>query len=313
MNPVQPPLSSADRAAERVLDAITGDRGFSMLRLGDGEGVILSRPDLADPWTRAYLATHFGERLSQARVDALGDQLRQAVRRASLVGVRPDVRSKTAHPNVAELGERELVAWARSNLALREEERESLDPDSARRLILLGRWMERFDWPDQALLTSAWIHFDWLESGFLARLALSRPQIGLVTGRPQLADVFSAAGIDVTSHTVPLRHLRRGDDWTPHFPDRYDQLLEELEPAFFGQVFFVGAGICGKVYCDVIARRGGIALDIGAVCDAWLGIPTRPRVARHRWGQDAVPGHLLLEHQLRQAKQTLQRGADDGH
>ncbi len=92
-----------------------------------------------------------------------------------------------------------------------------------------------------------------------------------------------------------------------------DHLLEELEPAFPGQVFFVGAGICGKVYCDVIARRGGIALDIGAVCDAWLGIPTRPRVARHRWGQDAVPGHLLLEHQLRQAKQTLQRGADDGH
>ena len=105
------------------------------------------------------------------------------------------------------------------------------------------------------------------------------------------------AGTFVTD-PVPLRFLRRDGDWSPHFPDRFDELLDSLQPAFPGQLFFVGAGICGKVYCDVIARRGGIALDVGAACDAWLGIPSRPRVARSRWGQDSVPEHLLLRHQF---------------
>ncbi|MEE4172991.1 MAG: hypothetical protein V2I57_01910 [Xanthomonadales bacterium] len=305
-------VASADRAADLVLNGIADRRGLSVLRIGDGEGVMLNWPDLADPWTEAYLTTHFGQRLTQPRIDALAEGLARAVRQAAVLGVRPDVHAADFPPAPAELGDREIVAWAQLNLALRPEECEQLDPDSARRLIQLGHWMAGFDWPGQALLASAWIHFDWLESGFLAQLATNQPNIGLVTGRPELAKAFEASGVDVTAYPVPLRHLRRDPEWSPHFPDRYDQLLEELEPAFPGQVFFVGAGICGKVYCDVIAGRGGIALDIGAVCDTWLGLSTRPRVARHRWGQDAVPQRLLLENQLRQARQQDREEGNHG-
>jgi hypothetical protein len=170
--------------------------------------------------------------------------------------------------------------------------------------------MASFDWPPGAVQTSAWRHFDWLESGFLVDLALRQGRIGLVTGRRRLAPLFRAAGIEVDEWRVPLRYLRRREHWTPHFPERFDRLLDTLAPAFPGQVFFVGAGICGKVYCDVIARRGGVAIDIGAVCDAWLGIVTRPLVAETRWGQDSVPAHLLLDRQLSTRRKP---GTDPGH
>lgn len=271
---------------------------MSLVRLGDGEGIVLNRPSLRDPDLGPYLTTHFGDQCAQAQMDDLADRLTLAIRRASVIGLRTDVAAASFPADLSSLTDEERVAWARENLSLRPEEYAQLDPASAHRLMLLGRWMSTFDWPAQALLTSAWVHFDWLESGFLADLAKQQGHIGLVTGRRQLAPVFRAAGIEVDEWPVPLRFMRRSADWTHHFPDRFDELLESLAPAFPGQLFFVGAGICGKVYCDVIAQRGGIAIDVGAVCDAWLGVSTRPRVANTRWGQDAVPGHLLLEKQL---------------
>lgn len=295
-------MTSPAAVADRLLDRIGREQGLSLLRLGDGEGVVLNRPDLRDPALQGYLTTHFGERLSQARLDDLADRLARAVRRAAVVGVRPDVGARVFPADPARLGDEERIAWVREHLPLRAEESARMDAESALRLILLGRWMAAFDWPEQALRTSAWCHFDWLESGFLADLAVRQGRIGLVTGRRALAAEFRAAGIAVDEWLVPLKFLEREPDWTPHFPDRFDELLDTLAPAFPGQVFFVGAGICGKIYCDLIAERGGIALDVGAVCDAWLGIATRPRVAWSRWGQATIPDRLLLRRQLAQRR-----------
>ncbi|MEM7708749.1 MAG: hypothetical protein AAF358_24545 [Pseudomonadota bacterium] len=291
-------LASQAIAAPCVLDHIKGKRAMSLLRLGDGEGVVLSRPDLEDATFGPHLISHFGEQFERAQLDDLCSRLALAVGRANVLGIRTDVGATSFPEGFFCLSDQERVAWVQRNLSLRPEERAQLDPDSASRLMLLGRWMAEFDWPEQALLTSAWVHFDWLESGFLADLAMGQERIGLVTGRRDLAPLFRAVGIEVDEWPVPLRYLRRDADWTPHFPDRFDELLDTLTPTFPGQLFFVGAGICGKVYCDIIAQRGGIALDIGAVCDAWLGISTRPRVAFERWGQEAVPESLLLERQL---------------
>jgi hypothetical protein len=274
-------------------------RGISLIRIGDGEGVVLNRPGRDDPVLGPYLTTHFGTHLDPSRLEDLANRLQDAVSGAEVIGLRPDLRAKKFPADLADLSPQSLIEWAQEHLALREEERSRLDYESAVRLTLLGRWMQGFDWPPGAILTSAWIHFDWLESGFLAALARGQERIGLISGRPELAVEFQSLGVEVDHWPVPLRFLRRDSDWSPHFPDRFDELVDTLRPAFPGQLFFVGAGICGKVYCDVIARRGGVALDIGAVCDAWLGIASRPRVARSRWGQDSVPEKLLLRRQFR--------------
>ena len=305
------PWTPVDRVADRVRQRLNEGGSLSLVRIGDGEGVILSRPGRHDPLLGPYLATHFGNHIDDSRLEDLTNRLQGAVDRANVIGLRPDVIAPRFPADLAVLSPQALTGWAQENLALRPEERDRLDPESALRLILLGRWMQQFAWPEGALVTTAWLHFDWLESGFLARLALDQAHIGLITGRPELASEFRSSGIEVDHWPVPLRFLRRDSNWTPHFPDRFDELVESLKPAFPGQLFLVGAGICGKVYCDVIARRGGVALDIGAVCDAWLGIESRPRVARSRWGQDSIPSRLLLRRQLDAAIQGDRRADND--
>ena len=309
--PSDPPLMSADRVAERVRRHVAEQRGLSLVRIGDGEGVVLSRLNRPEPILDSYLTTHFGTQVDTSRLDDLAIRLQAALAGADVIGIRPDVRAPRFPADLDDMPPQALLEWAREHLALRPEERSRLDVESAVRLVTLGRWMRHFAWPETALLTSAWIHFDWLESGFLADLALGQERIGLVTGRPELASGFRSLGIAVDHWPVPLRFLRRDPGWTPHFPDRFDELVDTLEPAFPGQLFLVGAGICGKVYCDVIARRGGIALDIGAVCDAWLGISTRPRVARFRWGRDEVSERLLLGNQLHAARRAQEAGSHD--
>jgi len=57
--------------------------------------------------------------------------------------------------------------------------------------------------------------------------------------------------------------------------------VRALERVTLGRVYLVGAGILGKMYCDVIKQRGGVAIDIGAVIDGWArrGLPYAVRQA----------------------------------
>ncbi|BBK42032.1 hypothetical protein STVA_20520 [Allostella vacuolata] len=57
-----------------------------------------------------------------------------------------------------------------------------------------------------------------------------------------------------------------------HFPTMYGEILEAIEVPFPGAVYLVGAGYLGKVYCDAVKQKGGIALDIGSVFDGWSGV-----------------------------------------
>ena len=297
MNPTEN-VRPAESVARHLEGLIQIRKGASLIRLGDGEGVLLSQPQLEHPIIGPYISSHFGSALTQRDVDTLARHLQIAIGRANIIGIRPDALTPEPAPDPAGIAEEEIIGFARRFLTLRPAEHDRLDAASAYRLLLLNRWIGTHGLPQRSLLTNAWCHFDFLESGFLARLMASEGRIGLVTGRAALVGAIEQHGITVDYWPVPLRFLRRDDDWTPHYPDRFEELLETLEPQFPGQIFLVGAGICGKIYCDVIAQRGGIALDIGAVCDAWSGIPSRINVSRSRWGQEQIPGHLLLEAQL---------------
>lgn len=62
----------------------------------------------------------------------------------------------------------------------------------------------------------------------------------------------------------------------PHYPDSFIEIMRSIcVPK--GGVFLVGAGILGKIYCEVIRQKGGIAIDIGSIFDSWLGIHSRNR------------------------------------
>jgi tetratricopeptide (TPR) repeat protein len=61
-----------------------------------------------------------------------------------------------------------------------------------------------------------------------------------------------------------------------HFPHAADAVIAGLQVPHPGAVFLVGAGFCGKLYCDAIKQRGGIAIDVGSLFDLWAGRFSRP-------------------------------------
>ena len=71
-----------------------------------------------------------------------------------------------------------------------------------------------------------------------------------------------------------------------HYPDRYLQIMQsgELTPRVPGELFLVGGGVLGKIYCAEIKRRGGVAIDIGSVFDMWGYIGARGSVKQARRG-----------------------------
>lgn len=60
-----------------------------------------------------------------------------------------------------------------------------------------------------------------------------------------------------------------------HYPDYFEQLCEKITVNYPGEVFLVAAGFLGKIYCQIIKSKGGIALDVGSIVDQWLGYDTR--------------------------------------
>ncbi len=60
-----------------------------------------------------------------------------------------------------------------------------------------------------------------------------------------------------------------------HYPDYFQQICSEITVSYQGEVFLVAAGFLGKIYCNIIKMKGGIALDVGSIADYWLNYTTR--------------------------------------
>jgi tetratricopeptide (TPR) repeat protein len=58
------------------------------------------------------------------------------------------------------------------------------------------------------------------------------------------------------------------------FPELFESISEAIKPQK-GEVYLIGAGFLGKIFCDLVKRRGGIGIDIGSTADYWMGHETR--------------------------------------
>ncbi len=127
-------------------------------------------------------------------------------------------------------------------------------------------------------------HFSWhlQENNLFKELLSGLKFCGLVSCRNIVDNFKKVYGIqDVVWYRVPGEklYLDLSQESKPHFPDFYHQLKQDLTVPFPGALFLVGAGLLGKIYCNWIKERGGIAIDIGAVFDTWAGdFKTRPFV-----------------------------------
>jgi hypothetical protein len=176
--------------------------------------------------------------------------------------------------------------------------------DDAVRILELYRW-HRARPPGGADICSQWVCYDLAFEQFWNRLLSRVDSIGLVhcsrTLPVKIRDMF---GIEVESLLVPEKaiHMTHFEKLTAllvdahHYPRAFRAVSRQLERPLDGKLFFVGAGLVGKKYLEIIKRNGGVAIDVGALLDAWDGRPTRPHVYRDKvpdWNDPTRPPEVF--------------------
>lgn len=233
---------------QRITDSLSNGEGFSVVRLGDGEGLFLAgqRPCLGgatgngiQPDPRIGANGH----LPADVLKILIDRSLQAIESAAVVGV-PDLSQCLQGPQ--EYPQVLATLWR------------ALPPP--RQQVLAPR----------LLPGGCHLHLYWLASGFY-----EHPPFTDVHGviAPQLPPPLVGRCL---WQPIPGEKGHHPDSEGPaHYPVVYEQTLAWIEhEAGPGRLFLVGAGILGKIYCDAIRQQGGVAIDVGSVMDLCSGLTT---------------------------------------
>ncbi len=303
------PLISTEEFTTLLINRLFDRKATSVVRLGDGEGMVLARPTPGDTTLWKWVCFHFGPKITAHHINGLADMLSCAIESADVIGVRDDLVDVDFHPDNFNLSKRKFLKFSkrkflrcfRASFRLRSVDAKLAYPH-ALRLAHLHRFLSTQMFHQDTVFTSAWIHFHLSSSGTLIKIMREQKRIGLITSKPELAKaVEKQLNIKVDYYNVPEIYAATATAKAnySHFPNEFDRTMQALQVAYRGQLFLVGAGICGKVYCHRIKELGGIGLDIGAVCDAWINIPSRRVVFRTLYDpkSDSVPESLLLEYQ----------------
>jgi hypothetical protein len=239
--------------SRELLAAKEARRPFSLLRLGNGEARVLGFPDFIPPiWLSRSVRNWFRDRGAELQVGLLQAEAERFIADADVIGVL-----RSSYPD-------EQFRLARKFLDV---------------YGLLG--------PEAKLCTSN-VHFHLLERDFYRELLAGEKEISIVSGHLLAEPISRAFDVpNVRQYKVPAQAKFFFDpSEEPHFPNAFERLRSELDVRAPGEIFLVGAGYLGKIYCGWVKERGGIAIDIGSVFDLWAGEATRgddPSVARrHR-------------------------------
>jgi hypothetical protein len=233
---------------QAIEQALVQQRGFALVRLGDGEGSVLAHdePGMADMLALCRGIWFGDQALAPAEWDAMREALRGAVRAADVLGLPRHRQCLHTH---GALGWQAAVQGAHATLVG----------------LPYGRLM---------VDTAMHNYLQW--SGGVARLLRGRAAVTVVGCRDVGALLRQHLGLRAV-HWVAVRGeaAHAGAVAERHWPEGYAQTLQALEQVQPGALCLVGAGVLGKAYCAAIKARGGVAIDVGSLMDGWAGIASR--------------------------------------
>ncbi len=255
----------APEVADRVRAALGEERPFALVRLGDGEGGMLTLSERDEARHRSLyrrnrdelIGMWFGPdfRWREGPFWAQAQRLAEAIAAADVVGI----------PYESWLAHEYRISSVRGVPSL----------------VNIYRHLEAH--PIGGAMCSQHVHLDLFRGGHLVPIIRSARTVHVVTCLPEARTaLMERLGLaDVVLHLIPAEQGSRaalGADAGAgvHYPDTFDRLLLELSRPSNGQLFLVAAGLLGKFYCQAVKQGGGVALDIGSLVDAWLEKPTRP-------------------------------------
>lgn len=237
--------------AARLREALRRRRGFSLIRVGEGEATFLLPPEQSSIGEVARrLEYYFGHsEVSFADWTALCGSLRQSL-------IHADV-----------LCPPEPGQWR-----IRSRAEDSFAP----RYRQLAECLSTLEFPAMPLISGAYVNYALHADGTLFELLEAEEEIGLISSQPAAPLLRVLFGLRVREYAVPQRAVDNESlTDTGHFPQRFSDLCTLLRRDVAGLLVLVGAGPLGKIYCEVIRQAGGIALDLGSLLDAWTGLCSR--------------------------------------
>jgi hypothetical protein len=248
---------------ERIETCLRDRLPMSLLRVGNGEGNAIGM--MSDPLHPLQISTFYQEFLSQNGVsirleDAarLCADVRTALNSADIIGIRGFVFDESVL--IEEAIEREDAYAALGLLYARALAQQSLSA---------GYWR-------QSIITSAWFHLDVIP--YLPEIVRAADSIIVITGRAELREEIKArfGGRLDDFVAVPVQGFVPPCPEQSHFFDVFPVVRKRLNQDLRGKLVLVGAGLFGKVYCDVAKKNGAVAVDLGSAFDVMAGLQTRP-------------------------------------
>lgn len=226
-------------------DVIKNPRPWAHMRYGDGEGIVFGYPQFtSEKKARQRWNKWLGQNNIDMKVHA--SNIRESIKYADIVGT-PCLR----HQKVNQDWRNVKTFMHRYNLLRAETKTCCMDCT--------------FELQRHGLYTSLFKHID----------SIHYISCRDVSGK--LKNVFNFKQV-TGIHLPPQHRPNKGKLLTndKHYPTLYNKIKDmTLNTDLTGQIWLVGAGGLGKVYCMWIKQSGGIALDIGSIFDGWSGLVTR--------------------------------------
>lgn len=241
---VQRPIAfiENEEVTERILTAKARAEPFSIVRLGNGEARVIGYPDFVTPlWVARSFRNWFATREPERHLAEIRSQLLTAVAASDLVGL-PAGSGNDDHWRLAE-----------------------------EMLSIYGCM------PANGLLCRHNFHIASMKNRFFETLIAGEKSIGVISPHDLRETLQKNLGIgEVKWHPLAGQAKFFGQDGhKPHYPDTFEEIRRTINVARPGEIFLVGAGPLGKIYCHWIKQAGGIGLDVGSILDVWAGYSTR--------------------------------------
>lgn len=230
---------------KRMLSVLQSGKPVSVVRAGDGEGIVLHSGDDLQSYQHCInnvMRRQMGYEPTMSEVVEIRDNLQLAYAGADIVGV-------PMHSNLSELGKQWTIVQA------------TVEPFCTSKLR-----------------TSTDIFYDMLYDGSLLEWLRNKPVVNYISCRDIDKRMRSVLGIKQVNSVIiaPEAKFTTGYAGDKHYPDQFNKMEWWMNNApIEGNPCLVGAGVIGKIYCNWFRNRGGIAIDIGAVFDLLAGFRTR--------------------------------------
>lgn len=227
-----------------ILNLINTHRPVSIIRSGDGEGLVLKSGNSLQAYKQcieSVMKRQMGYEPTLTDVEAIRENLQLAYKGADVVGV-------PMHSNLNDLGKH----WTEVQAVV-----------------------EPFCTTSKRCSTD--VFYDLLYTGELNEFISKQHTINYI-GCRDIDEGLRRLGVKLVNSYIiaPEAKFTTGYTGLNHYPEQFNQMEWWMNAApCEGNVCLVGAGVIGKIYCNWFRDRGGIALDVGAVMDLWAGKATR--------------------------------------